>query len=166
MTNLELDSLTGLWNRTRGARVLRELLLCASVSEEQPVTLTLIDIDGFAILNRRYGYEFGDEFLNELVNSFEAELGPDETLCRFGGDEFMVISPAMSRGGAKLRAERIRRGVKELAPATADKPAVVTVTLGLAFWPKDGVSPEALTLAAERAVLQGKSLGGDCVALN
>lgn len=164
MTELERDRLTGLVKGVQAARNLRELLLRASVCEEEPVTLTVIDIDDLvAINNKAYGYEIGDVLLKELAHSFEAEICADETPYRFGGDEFLIISPAISTDDAKLRAERIRKTVKGLAPAPIANPGVVTVTVGLAFWPKDGASPQALTMAADRAVRQGKSQGGDCV---
>ena len=164
MTEPEHDDLTGLRNARYANRVLRELLLRATASKEQPVTLTLVDVDGFVTLNRSYGYERGDEFLRELAHVLETECRGDETLCRYAGDEFWIISPAKSREDANRRAERVRNAVKTLALSSEpDELGAVTVTVALAFWPADGVSPDALTRAADRALGSGKSRGGDCV---
>ena len=84
----------------------------------------------------------------------------DDLPCRYGGEEFVIILPDTDLEGVKIKAERIREGVKRLqAPGNR----VISLSLGVAAYPQQGINPEEVLKAANIAMLQAKAEGRDRV---
>ncbi|MCG5527993.1 MULTISPECIES: sensor domain-containing diguanylate cyclase [Halorhodospira] len=124
------DPLTGTSNRRRMDHVLHDERERA-LRYQDPLSLLIIDGDGFKQINDTYGHEAGDLLLHELVQScFRPQLRTADHLGRWGGDEFLVVLPQTDESGAIDVAERIRERVATLQPG----PGHVTVSIGIATY--------------------------------
>jgi two-component system, chemotaxis family, response regulator WspR len=171
--NLELrrlthsDGLTGLSNR----RYLDEFLSaewrrCAR--ERAELSVLMIDVDDFKLYNDTYGHVAGDEVLKQIASAIERCLGRSSDLAaRFGGEEFAVVLPGASTGGARLMAEKIRREIEALAlPHEASAASrYVTASIGAASaMPGEATAMTALVESADLALYQAKRGGKNRVA--
>ncbi|MFO1115641.1 MAG: diguanylate cyclase [Beijerinckiaceae bacterium] len=105
------DPLTGIWNRTHFERIITGEL-DRSVRHRQPVSLLLVDIDGFKAINDSFGHQAGDAVLMELVGVLQSTVRSIDMLFRWGGEEFVIVAPSTAYRGAALFGERIRRAVE------------------------------------------------------
>lgn len=103
-----IDSLTGVYNREWGYSLLNETLNTAHVSSE-PYSLCFIDLDGLKYVNDTYGHQAGDRMILDIVNAIKDGAGPRATLCRWGGDEFILVL----RGDGQAAAEAQLREIQE-----------------------------------------------------
>lgn len=149
------DSLTRLWNR-RG--LLQNFLkeLDRSRRHARPISLLMLDIDQFKGINDNRGHAIGDETLRSLAKIIQNAVRSVDWVCRYGGDEFMVLLPETNRHEALEVAERIRLDV--------EKKSDFTVSIGLAIFPYHGQDPAALIESADKALYLAKSKGrNQCV---
>jgi len=132
---------------------------------DQAFCLALIDIDHLAKYNDRFGHEAGDMLLEKLSHLFQSSVGKGAIVSRSEEDEFFIAFISASLGGAKIRAERIRKDARRLTFEDSHGTSItpVTLTIGLALYPTHGSTLEEILSAAEYALLLGKSRGGDCV---
>jgi diguanylate cyclase (GGDEF)-like protein len=122
----------------------------------------MIDLDHFKAFNDTYGHDAGDAVLREtaavLVNSVRTE----DFVCRFGGEEFVIILPTANLEAAQARAESLRLKMKELNVLHQGKSlGMITISVGVAALPQHGKSPSELMAAADAAVYQAKRGGRD-----
>jgi diguanylate cyclase (GGDEF)-like protein len=153
------DPLTGLYNRRFLEQALdRELRRAARAGT--PVGVLMADIDFFKRINDTSGHAAGDEVLKELGRFFTEHLRPYDVACRFGGEEFTLILPGSSLENAVRHGERLREAVRELAPSFEGRTiGPVSLSLGVAVFPEDGETAEALIAAADAALYEAKSRG-------
>lgn len=144
-----LDPLTGVHRRWYGERRLEEL-----VEGGEVVAVAMVDIDHFKQVNDRHGHAAGDAVLAAVGRALAAGVRGGDLLCRYGGEEFLVIWPEASPDGARLAAERLRAAVAALA----DLPTTVTVSIGFACVHQDEAALELVT-RADRALYQAKAQG-------
>lgn len=156
------DGLTGLSNR----RYLDEYLNAEwrrCVREQSELSVLMIDVDNFKLYNDTYGHVAGDEVLKAIASAIERCLGRSGDLAaRFGGEEFAVVLPGTSMGGARLLAEKIRREVEALAlPHEASAASrYVTISIGTAsVVPGAATAMTSLVEAADLALYQAKRSG-------
>ncbi|NLT34475.1 MAG: diguanylate cyclase [Gaiellales bacterium] len=125
-------------------------------------TLLIVDIDQFRATNDRFGYRVGDQVLAELADHLREWVRSIDLCARFGGDQFALILPhTFQRGGVEI-AERIRKNVAGWSFRTPRNGDLrLTVSLGMASYPRDGDSAAQLVDAATYAVLFAKTLGGN-----
>jgi len=151
------DPLTELPNR----RALQEQLE-AQIAEAQAgrgPTLILIDLDGFKPVNDRHGHGAGDAVLREVAARFSTAVCGG-TVCRLGGDEFAVLVPADAPVSARATSDALLASL--VRPFSVGKQAIrVGASLGMAVWPDDGTTIEALFHAADRALYSAKADHGD-----
>jgi diguanylate cyclase (GGDEF)-like protein len=126
--------------------------------------LLMIDLDHFRRINSRHGHLAGDAALKAVADTITAEVRTDDSVGRFGGEEFVVLLPGIREAHSVAVAERIRERVAELeVPApTTDGSATVTglsVSIGVATYPEAGVGVERLLVAADRALYRAKNFG-------
>jgi diguanylate cyclase (GGDEF)-like protein len=127
-----------------------------------PLALVLIDIDDFKNLNDRLGHAAGDAVLARVAGVMSAVLRDTDLLCRYGGEEFALLSPQTDLSGAVYLAEKIRGAVAESEYAVfgPDGPIRISVSIGVAQFAE---STEATFNEADRALYDAKAAGKDCV---
>jgi diguanylate cyclase (GGDEF)-like protein len=157
------DPLTGLFNR----RYLEETLereVSRSARAGASFGLMMMDIDHFKDFNDAFGHRGGDALIVELGGLLRSLTRAEDVACRYGGDEFVVMLPESSLDVVSLRAEDIRKRAHQLNimhEGSALSP--VTLTVGVALYPKHGTGMAALIQAADKAMYAAKHAGGDRV---
>ena len=153
------DGLTGLFNR----RYMEETLsreFSKAERDEYPVGVIMLDVDFFKKFNDTYGHEAGDIVLIELSKLLVKSVRKEDVVCRYGGEEFVVILPGPLEDQSIKRAEIIRSRVeKELKIRYNDHDIRVTISLGAAFYPDHGATPEEVLKAADTALYVAKEEG-------
>jgi len=159
------DPLTGLYNR----RYLEEMLereTRRAVRAEHGLGVLMLDLDHFKKFNDTYGHDAGDTVLRETAKFLLKSVRAEDIVCRFGGEEFIVILPVADLKVTQARAERIRSRLRELQVLHQGQSlGMVTVSVGVADLPEHGTSPKALIEAADAALYRAKREGRDRVAL-
>jgi diguanylate cyclase (GGDEF)-like protein/PAS domain S-box-containing protein len=157
------DPLTGLYNR----RYLEETLereIRRAVRSEQALGVLMLDLDHFKKFNDTYGHDAGDTVLRETASFLSKSIRAEDIVCRFGGEEFVVILPTAELNNAHARAERIRSKLRELTVLHQGQSlGIVTVSVGVAALPEHGTSPRELLDAADAALYRAKREGRDRV---
>jgi len=161
-----LDALTSLWNR----RVFSERLgeeVARHVRYGTPVSLLMLDLDGFKDINDRCGHVAGDAVLAAVSDVLRGSLRTTDLPSRYGGDEFAVILPGVSKTDAFAVAEKLRSAVAALRVGIGANGDVgqVRVSIGVAAAAKGMGDPLELVEAADRALYQAKGAGKDQVRL-
>jgi diguanylate cyclase (GGDEF)-like protein len=157
------DELTGLYNRRE-----MDCLLLEGVNlykrYSRPLALVMLDVDYFKIINDTYGHQVGDEVLRWLGALVRATVREVDVASRYGGEEFAIILPEMTRTQAFKMAERLRRRINA-QPFTCKlderRPIrfSISVSLGVASLPDDAESPSGLIDAADRRLYEAKRQG-------
>jgi diguanylate cyclase (GGDEF)-like protein/putative nucleotidyltransferase with HDIG domain len=160
----EQDGLTGLLNHRTIHRHLAALL--ADIGEE-PVAVIMMDMDGFKFINDIYGHPTGDQVLRHLSQALQAACPSNAILGRCGGDEFMVVLPNASARKALETADQIREWLAE-KPFTGSEGNRLPLRLcfGVADTVSAGCAAAGLISAADSALYDGKTRGGDRVTLH
>ncbi|MEW5744297.1 MAG: PAS domain S-box protein [Nitrospirota bacterium] len=157
------DPLTGLFNR----RYLDELLekeLHRVLRRELPLSVILLDIDHFKLFNDTFGHEAGDLLLRELGAFLARHIRAEDFACRYGGEEFVLVLPETALEDARQRAEELRRAIKELTVRYRERIlGPVTVSMGVAVFPKHGERSDELLRASDAALYRAKAEGRDRV---
>jgi diguanylate cyclase (GGDEF)-like protein/PAS domain S-box-containing protein len=157
------DPLTGLYNR----RYLEEMLereTRRSVRAEHGLGLLMLDLDHFKSFNDTYGHDAGDTVLRETAAFLLKSVRTEDIVCRFGGEEFIVILPVADLRVTQARAERIRSKLRELPVLHQGQSlGMITVSVGVAELPQHGTSPKELIEAADAALYRAKREGRDRV---
>jgi diguanylate cyclase (GGDEF)-like protein len=157
------DALTGLYNRRYLEEVLDREVRRASRAA-QSLGILMIDLDHFKSFNDSYGHDAGDAVLREIAMSLTRGIRAEDFVCRFGGEEFVVILPTADLAASRVRAERLRSKTKELTILHQGKSmGMITISVGVAAFPEHGTSPKELMAAADAALYQAKRGGRDQV---
>ncbi|MBF0635428.1 MAG: diguanylate cyclase [Nitrospinae bacterium] len=123
-------------------------------------TVGMVDIDHFKKLNDTHGHLVGDEVLRTIAGKIQAQLRDIDVVSRFGGEEFFIIMPETEKNNAFQAMERIRTSIASTNSPGADGNHIsVSVSIGLAEFPGDGIDAESLIKAADMAMYQSKAAG-------
>ena len=125
-----------------------------------PTAVLFIDIDDFKAFNDRHGHAAGDEALITLANLIKSVIRADDAVIRYGGEEFVVLLPNMTRAGAKRVARRIQTSLKNVRFPRRDQS--LTVSIGIAACPEDTKDKHHLLGLADQAMYEAKRSGKDC----
>jgi diguanylate cyclase (GGDEF)-like protein len=152
------DGLTGVYNHRRFQEQLAAELL-RSGRTGRPLSVLMVDVDWFKRVNDAMGHPAGDELLRRLAVVLATGLRATDMLARYGGEEFAVILPETPRSEATAVAERMRFAVEEQVNADKRWTQKVTVSIGVATWPENGKTGQALLVAADQAMYAAKNQG-------
>jgi diguanylate cyclase (GGDEF)-like protein len=158
-----MDPLTRLWNR-RGASVMIKGALDEAKRQGSSVAVAILDLDNFKQVNDTFGHQIGDEVLRKTALRLIQSLRNNDCVCRFGGDEFLLIMKDADTDTARGTAERIRRQVSETPIPTRQGDIIVSTSVGFVVGAgKTDTSVEDLIERADQALLKSKSQGRDRV---
>lgn len=148
------DSLTGLYNhRTFYERLAEEVK--RATRYHSPLSIALIDLDDFKLVNDTRGHQFGDRLLAKCARSLDDALRETDIICRYGGDEFSVILPETERENAIQLMQRVQEAFRE-SGAKEGAPASFGMSYGIAIYPDDASELENLIRAADLQLLGKK----------
>jgi diguanylate cyclase (GGDEF)-like protein/PAS domain S-box-containing protein len=160
------DSLTGLYNRRYMEEALDREVRRASRAKKS-VGILMIDLDHFKQFNDAYGHDAGDTVLREVARFLVKNVRAEDFVCRYGGEEFLIILPTADVDGARTKADRLRTMMKELRIVyQGQKLSMVTLSIGVAEFPRHGTSPTELMAAADAALYEAKKSGRDRVVVS
>ncbi len=152
------DFLTGIANR-RQIEVLAQIALASAQRRRESFSVLMLDIDRFKSINDTYGHYVGDEILRELAARLKGELRESDIFGRWGGEEFIVITPVSATKEGRALGERLRASLKARPLA---KHHEVTVSCGVASY-RPGDTLGTLVSRADAALYRAKEGGRDRV---
>ncbi|QOL49379.1 bifunctional diguanylate cyclase/phosphodiesterase [Massilia litorea] len=155
------DELTGLPNRNLMHNRIEGAIRNAA-RQGSAVALAFVDLDGFKLVNDGLGHKAGDELLRVVSKRMGACLRRNDTLARFGGDEFVILLPDQSHDPQALAPllEKIRIAVTEEIEV-AGQAVQVSCSMGVVMYPRDGMDASALLMNADAAMYRAKDLGSN-----
>jgi diguanylate cyclase (GGDEF)-like protein len=167
------DGLTALLNRRYLIGEMGEpgelaKMINAAESEAYPLSVFIFDIDHFKLYNDRNGHPEGDRVLRELADLMKANIRPSDLCCRYGGEEFMVVMPETDGARALMVAERIRKAIQNhpFRHREAQPEGCISISGGIACFPRDGTSVIELTQHADQSLYESKHAGRNRVLLH
>jgi len=154
------DTKTGLHNdRYMFNRLTEEF--ARSTRMKIPLSLILIDIDNFKNYNDTLGHLAGDNALRMVAQVLHQEAREEDIVCRYGGEEFVIILPNTDAKSAHLVAERLRKKIyeTEFLKEEVQPGGVLTSSFGISTFPQDTTEPKALIDCADKAMYKAKKTG-------
>jgi len=158
-----VDQLTGLYNRRYIDSIMEYEF---SKRDSNPMVLVLADIDFFKKINDTYGHHCGDEVLVEVAKKLQETVRDEDTISRWGGEEFLFFMPEASIDNAEVLIQRIQKNIQTLS-FTCDgvEDIKVTLTFGIAKREEGEVFDDILA-RADTALYEGKQQGRNCVVVS
>lgn len=126
-----------------------------AVGYETPLSLLFLDLDSFKVINDTLGHSQGDAALKTLADYLQGALRHADVICRYGGEEFVVLLSKTPLDQAMLLAERLRRKISEIVIPLPERDLRLTVSIGVARL-SPGMDGEALVNAADAAMYRAK----------
>jgi diguanylate cyclase (GGDEF)-like protein len=154
------DSLTGLYNRRFFEQQAQEEIE-RSIGEHTPLTLLMLDIDHFSLVNDGYGTRTGDRVLQSVARYLKTNVRESDICARYGGEEFALLLPDTPGTSTMHLAERLRKNLAQLMHTGLGLPdhVSITVSCGVASCPRDATDYAMLVRTAERALREAKRRG-------
>jgi diguanylate cyclase (GGDEF)-like protein len=161
------DPLTGLFNR----RYMEEALALETARSSRsgsPLAIVMTDVDHFKTFNDQHGHEAGDALLRAVGRLIQSEFRNGDIVCRFGGEEFIIIAPDTALEVICARADTLRMAVRELTvDFRGQRIGPVTMSFGVSVWSEGRVGlPEDLINRADQALYRAKRLGRDRIEMD
>lgn len=160
---LEMDALTDVLTGLPNRRYLVERLShdwAMARRSGQPLTCMVLDIDHFKRINDNYGHDVGDRVLERVAEVLRSCIRGTDVVCRYGGEEFVVVGADSDLDSSLKCAERLRHAVEtEVSAAFAQLERPVTVSIGVALRNESTRTPEMLLKAADEALYIAKQSG-------
>lgn len=160
------DALTGLKNRRYFDQLL-EHESAVALRGDQPLSLLIVDIDHFKRFNDTHGHEAGDSALKAVAGVLARHFRDSDVVCRFGGEEFVIIMAGSSAKAAYDKARELARAVRTMSVEHGGfELGHVTISVGVSSWPECSDSPDSLLGLADRALYRAKEGGRDRVEIS
>jgi len=155
-----IDSLTNLYNRRYFSKVTEHILDLAK-REKEDVSLIMMDIDNFKSVNDTYGHQIGDEVIVALSNRLLESQRKSDVVCRYGGEEFVVLLPNTDLEGAIVVAEKIREDIGNITVNLGEDSCLqFTVSIGVSMVKmKEERNLEVVLKRADDAMYEAKKSG-------
>jgi diguanylate cyclase (GGDEF)-like protein len=154
----ETDELTGLLN-VRGFALAANRLFAQAARHGRAASVLMIDSDNLKGVNDSHGHAAGNQLLRQLAQAIQAELRFTDVAARYGGDEFIVLLPDTPAKGAMEVAERIRMRIANAPLPVNGTSVTASVSIGIACYPEDGGTLDALAAHADGALYSAKQDG-------
>lgn len=158
------DPLSGLYNR----RYLNEALareIQRTVRDGEVISIILMDVDHFKTINDTYGHPVGDSVLIEIARLITKQSRSSDIICRYGGEEFLMVLPGVTPDLAAKRADDIRQTCAETIIQHAGENLGVTLSFGVAAYPEHGQTMEQIIANADFALYTSKQTGRNRVTI-
>jgi diguanylate cyclase (GGDEF)-like protein/PAS domain S-box-containing protein len=152
------DDLTNLLNRRAGYEQFTQLLAFAQ-RHHHPLSIALLDIDHFKLINDNYGHLTGDDVLKSSAMFIASQLRKSDVLLRWGGEEFLLLMPNTRGEDAYLICDRLREKLAESSPKLNSIGRQITISGGIATFPQQGNTIEELVKYADTAMYKAKEKG-------
>jgi two-component system cell cycle response regulator len=153
------DALTGAVNRHQFNKVLADEITRADFNK-LPLSIMLLDIDHFKLVNDNFGHGVGDEVLIMFYHACKLAVRAGDVVARIGGEEFVIILPKTDDKNAYQFAERLREKIQQLEVVTDEHKIDLTVSIGVSQWNKDSFSStEEFVANADKLLYQAKNHG-------
>jgi diguanylate cyclase (GGDEF)-like protein len=158
------DALTGLFNR----RYMQETLpreLARARRDNNPLSIMIMDLDHFKRVNDTHGHRAGDHLLQALAELLIQHTRAGDIVCRYGGEDFVVIMPGAELSNCWQRGEQLRIDVAKLHVRYSGRDLNLTLSIGIAAYPDHGKTGEEILIMADRALYQAKQSGRNRVVI-
>jgi diguanylate cyclase (GGDEF)-like protein len=159
------DGLTMTLNRRAFERI-GEAEWSRSTRHDLPLSVLVLDLDGFKILNDTHGHDAGDMWLKTFAELCRGLFRREDLLCRFGGEEFIALLPQTPLEAAVHAAERARRAVEGLRVTHGGVDIAATVSIGVATRGPSVTDLKSAIAAADRALYRAKAAGRNRVVVD
>lgn len=157
----QIDALTFLFNRRIIVRELQDEVLRAE-RYNNTLSISIIDVDKFKLVNDTYGHPAGDEVLKQVACQLRDHIRHPDTVGRYGGEEFLILLPNSNAIAATKQAIRLGKEIREMVVTIKEHKLKVTVSIGIAQF-KAGVDTwDTLLNRADNAMYEAKNNGRDC----
>jgi diguanylate cyclase (GGDEF)-like protein len=150
------DPLTGLFNRRYFSEQLN-IEFQRALRAKTPLAALMIDVDHFKRINDRFGHETGDRVLKAIAEVLQQNARAGDIVCRWGGEEFVILMPGSNGQAARRRADEIRNRIKDQIDVIGG--ARVSVSIGVAAYPEHACDPDGLIEVSDRALYAAKGAG-------
>ncbi|MBL8051121.1 MAG: diguanylate cyclase [Anaerolineales bacterium] len=156
------DPLTGLFNRRFFSEAL-EKEFSKAARENIALSVIILDVDHFKKFNDTYGHKCGDFVLQSLAKFLNDNVRKGDIICRFGGEEFVILMPNADTNSAQERAEFLRKQFEDMLFEYDAEKLKCTFSAGVASFPAHASQGELLLNLADQALYQSKANGRNCV---
>ena len=153
-----MDDLTGLMNR-RAFFIQGKKEISRTNRHKTPLSLLMLDVDGFKEVNDQYGHEAGDLVLQQISQKLVEQVREMDSVARMGGEEFSLLLPNTEKKDAAKLAERIRLAVEQESCQVQKQTIHVTVSIGVASYSKKTPTLEDIIRQADHSMYKAKNLG-------
>ncbi len=154
----QVDGLTGVYRRNALDDKISEEIRRASAFRTT-LGFMIVDIDFFKKLNDRYGHQFGDFVLKRVGALLRGSVYETDFVGRYGGEEFGIVLPRADAAGVLRKAEALRGRIEEENFSQGLETVKITVSIGIAHFPRDGAGGGELVAAADKALYRAKETG-------
>jgi diguanylate cyclase (GGDEF)-like protein/PAS domain S-box-containing protein len=152
------DPLTGLFNR-RFFHESMEREFARALRNTSPIGLCMADIDHFKKINDTYGHKAGDITLQTLADIFRKQTRLEDIVCRYGGEEFIVMLPGVNLETVSQRAEEWRKSFEDTNIKFNGQVISATLSLGVVAFPQNGKTVDDLLIKVDEALYKSKEMG-------
>lgn len=151
----ELDYLTNIYNRNKFYQLVEREIKGAK-RYDWPISVMLIDIDLFKIVNDTYGHEWGDQVLKKLASKILSNIRDIDIFARWGGEEFVLLLPSTGKEGGLIAAEKIRKLIDE---CQSKELKGITISIGVSTVNPENYDIDAAIKLADEAMYEAKTNG-------
>lgn len=127
--------------------------------QNKPLSVIILDVDHFKVVNDNYGHPQGDYILSQMAGLIKNNVRPQDLVCRYGGDEFVLIALGLDRISSSVYAERVRKSVEDYVFVVGGKTAKITISAGVSSFPESAQTAKDLIECSDKALYEAKHRG-------